>query len=149
MLPLHHIGSLISPLYTHPPVYVAPCLRDQCKLLHSSPVIVSLLMLTITYRQWSCIYIHRVGSTSMQCIACTGSWYRILVPRAGLRPTSLAFRASVLPLHYIGSPTSPLWQHPPVYAAPCLKGHCRLLHLAWCSTLREIGKYCLISSRIM
>ena len=33
------------------PVYVAPCLRGQRRLLHSSPGIVSLLMLTMTYIQ--------------------------------------------------------------------------------------------------
>ena len=34
VLSLHHIGSLMSPLYPRPPVYVAPCLRGQCRLLH-------------------------------------------------------------------------------------------------------------------
>ena len=33
VLPLHHIGSLMSPLYPHTPVYMAPCLRGQCGLL--------------------------------------------------------------------------------------------------------------------
>ena len=32
-LPLHHIGSLMSPLYPQLPVYAAFCLRDQCRLL--------------------------------------------------------------------------------------------------------------------
>ena len=73
------------------------------------PGIVSLLMLTITYRQWPYIYIHRVGSTP--------SLYRIMVTaisavgvmkmgnivlRVGVEPTSLAFQASVLLLHHIG-----------------------------------------------
>ena len=47
------------------------------------------------------------------------------VPRAGLKPTSLAFQASVLPLHYIGSMMSSLYPCPPDYAAPCLRGQCR------------------------
>ena len=50
------------------------------------------------------------------------------VPRAGLEPTSLALQASVLPLHYIGSLMSPLYLCLHVYAAPCLRGQCRLLH---------------------
>ena len=41
------------------------------------------------------------------------------VPRAGIEPTSLAFRAYVPPLHHIGSLISPRL---PVYAAPCLRG---------------------------
>ena len=35
--PLHHIDSLMSPLYPRLPVYAAPCLRGQFSLLHSSP----------------------------------------------------------------------------------------------------------------
>ena len=38
------------------------------------PAIVSILMLTISYIQAMTLYIHRVGSTTIQCIACTGSW---------------------------------------------------------------------------
>ena len=33
VLLLHHIDSLMSPLYSHRPVYVALCLRCQCRLL--------------------------------------------------------------------------------------------------------------------
>ena len=33
VLPLHHIGSLMSSIYPRPPVYSAPCLRCQCRLL--------------------------------------------------------------------------------------------------------------------
>ena len=32
VLPLHHIGTLMSPLYPRLPVYAAPCLRGQCRL---------------------------------------------------------------------------------------------------------------------
>ena len=42
-----------------------------------------------------------------------------IVPRAGFEPTSLAFRASVLPLHHMGSLMSPLYPHPPVYVTLC------------------------------
>ena len=35
------------------------------------------------------------------------------MPGAGLEPTSLAFWASVLPLHHIGSQMSPLYPCPP------------------------------------
>ena len=55
-----------------------------------------------------------------------------IVPRAGFEATSLAFWASELPLHYVGCLMSPLYPHPPVYAALCLRGQCRLLHyLKW------------------
>ena len=50
------------------------------------------------------------------------------VPRLGLEPTSLAFWASVLPLHHVGALMSPLYSCLPVYVAPCLRGECRLLH---------------------
>ena len=53
---------------------------------------------------------------------------RNIVSRAGLELTSLAFRASVLPLHHVGS--LPLYPRPPVYVALCLRGPCRLLHLS-------------------
>ena len=51
------------------------------------------------------------------------------VPRAGIEPTSLIFRANVLPLHHIESLMSPLFPHQPVYMALCLRGQCRLLHM--------------------
>ena len=72
------------------------------------PGIVNALMLTYmhAYRQWPYIYIHRVGSITIQCIAWTGSWswypcygceengkYLAL---SSNRPTSLAFWANVL-----------------------------------------------------
>ena len=53
----------------------------------------------------------------------------IFVSRAGLQPTSLAFQASVLPLHHVGSLMSPLYPCLPVYAAPCPRGQCRFLHV--------------------
>ena len=63
-------------------------------------------------------YIYVVGVMNMENI----------VPRVGLKPTSLAIWASVLPFHHVGSLMSPLYPHLPVYATPCLKGLCRLLH---------------------
>ena len=51
-----------------------------------------------------------------------------IVPRAGLKHTSLTFQASVLPFHHIGSLISPLYLRPPVYVALCLQRQCRLLH---------------------
>ena len=33
VLALHHLVSLMSPLYPRLLVYAAPCLRDQCRLL--------------------------------------------------------------------------------------------------------------------
>ena len=44
-----------------------------------------------------------------------------IVPRAGIEAASLAFQASVLQLHHVGSLNSPLCQWLPVYAAPCLE----------------------------
>ena len=53
---------------------------------------------------------------------------RNIVPRAGLEPTSLACRSSMLPLHQIGFLPSVLNPHPPVYVTLCLRGQCPLLH---------------------
>ena len=54
------------------------------------------------------------------------------VPRAGLKPRSLAFWASVLPSHHVGSLMSPLYPRPHVYVALCLRGQCRpLLSSPW------------------
>ena len=50
------------------------------------------------------------------------------VPRVGIEPTSLSLWASVLSLHHIGFLMSPQFPHPLDYAAPCLRGQCRLLH---------------------
>ena len=50
-----------------------------------------------------------------------------IVLRVGIKPTSLAFQASVLPFHHVGSLMSPLYPRPPIYAAPCLRGQCKLL----------------------
>ena len=52
VLPLHHICALMLPLYPRP-VYVAPCLRGQCSLLHSFPWNCKfLLMLTGIQAYW-------------------------------------------------------------------------------------------------
>ena len=52
-----------------------------------------------------------------------------IVPRVEFEPTSLAFRTTVLPFHHVSSLKWPLYPWPPVYAATCLRGHCRLLHM--------------------
>ena len=44
-----------------------------------------------------------------------------IVPRAGIKLTSLAIHPSVLPLHDIGPVMSPICTCLPVYAAPCLR----------------------------
>ena len=49
-------------------------------------------------------------------------------PILGIKPTSLVFWANVLSVHHIGSLMSPIYPHPPVYAALCLSGQCGLLH---------------------
>ena len=45
---------------------------------------------------------------------------RNTVPRVGFKPTSLAFQASMLPLHHIRALISPLYPYPPVHVALCL-----------------------------
>ena len=57
------------------------------------------------------------------------------VPRVGVEPTYVALWASVLPLHYIPL-LSPLCPRPPVYAAPCLTGQCKLLQYV-CKSIEE------------
>ena len=56
-----------------------------------------------------------------------------IVPSAEIKPTSLAFQASVLPVQHVGPPDvthhSPLYPRLSVYVAPCLRGQCKLLHL--------------------
>ena len=51
-----------------------------------------------------------------------------IVRRTGLKPTSLAFWAIVIPLHHVGSVMSPLYLYLLVHAAPCLRGQFRLLN---------------------
>ena len=65
----------MSPLYPHPPVSAALCLRGQCRLPHSSPCnCKSFNVYNYIHTCNDLIYIHRVGSTTRQCVACTGSW---------------------------------------------------------------------------
>ena len=63
------------------------------------------------------LYRIMVMATSVMSVMKMGN----IVPRVGLKPTYLAFWA---PHSSLMSPLSP---HPPVYAAPCLRGLCRLL----------------------
>ena len=125
----------MSPIYPCLPAYVALCLRCQCRLLHSPPPkIVSLLILTSRYIQAMAIHMHTQGrfnnhtahslvtATSVTGVTKMGN----IVPRAGLKPTSLAFWTSVLPLHHIGPLMSLLYPRPPVYTTPCLRGQCSL-----------------------
>ena len=58
-----------------------------------------------------------------------------ILPRVGIEHTSLAFQASVLTLHHVGSLMSLLYLRPPVCAAPCLRGQCRLLQFHLVSIL--------------
>ena len=37
VIPFHHLGFLMSPLYPRLTLYEAPCLRGRYRLLHSSP----------------------------------------------------------------------------------------------------------------
>ena len=138
VLPLHHVGSLMSPLYPQQPVYADPCLIGQCRQLNSSP------------RNWKYFivynnihtgndftFIHTQGRFNnhtmhsrimVRAINVMGvTKMENTVPRAGLKPTSLPFRASVLGLHQDVFLTSMLYPHPAVYAAPCLRDQCKLL----------------------
>ena len=121
VLPLHHVGSLTSPLYPRPLIYAVPCLKVQYRLLHSSP--------------WNCMYITAYNyihtdngftytytgqvqqphssqlvqghghATSVMGVTNMGN----IVPRARVKPTSLTFPVSVLRLHHIDSQTLPLY----------------------------------------
>ena len=122
---LHHISSLMSPLCPCLSAYAAPCLRGQCSLLHPSP--------------WNCkpfntyYYIHLGNGLiytytgqaqqpySTQLIQDPGHGLNVegvmkmgnIVPRVGLKPTSPAFQASVLPFHHICSHMSPRYPRLP------------------------------------
>ena len=105
VLPSHHIGSLMSPPCPCIPVYIAHCLKGQCRPLQSSHCNCKSFNaynyvhagngLTYTYtgqvrepyRSWSW----------NQC--CGGDENRNIVPRVETEPTYPAFNASVLPLH--------------------------------------------------
>ena len=84
------------------------------------PGIVSLLMFTIGNIQTMVLHIHTQGRCNNHTEQCSD---RIMVtetsimgemkmgnsvPRAGIEPTSLAFWASVLPLHHVGLDMSPI-----------------------------------------
>ena len=96
-----------------------------------------------SHRQWPYICIHKVSSTTIQHIPCKGSWSRSDMgvmkmentePRVGLKPTSLALWASVLPLHHIHFPDVTTIPTP-----TCLCGHrdqSRLLQI--CSNKGQI-----------
>ena len=134
--PLHNIGYPgVTTIPTPTCLYATLCLRGQYRLLHSSPWKCKFLQLK-AYRPY--IYIDRVGSTTIQRIACSGSWPRQtsvvsvmkmgdIVPRVGLEPTSMPFQPNLLPLHHIGFTDVPLYPRPPFYAALCLRVQRRLL----------------------
>ena len=126
VLPLHHVGSLISPLYPRPSVFAPPCLRGKW-LLHSSPWnCKSFNSYNYIHRGNGLTYVHTQGRFNNH-IAC--SLYRIMVTPtsvvgvmqmgntvlgAGLKPTSLTFRSRVWPFHHIGSLMPPLYTCPPL-----------------------------------
>ena len=153
VLPLYHVSSLISPVYPRPPAYTAPCLRSKCKLLHSSPrncksfnaynyihTYTHIHTHIHTYRQWAYTYTGQVQqSYSAQFVQDPGHSTSVMgvmkmgniVPRARIKPTSLTFWVSVLPVHHVASLMSPLYPRAPIYAAPCLRGQCRLLQVIY------------------
>ena len=57
----------------------------------------------------------------------------MIVPRPGIKATSLALVPSVLSLHHVGSLMSALYLCLPASAAPCLRGQCRLVHSYPCN----------------
>ena len=139
ILSLHHTCSLMSPLYQHLPVYAAPRLRGQCRLLHLSPwnckcfidytcihtgSELSYIQTGQVQQPYSILLVQDGGHvTSDMGVIKIGN----IVLRAGLEPTSLAVQANILPLHHTCSLMSPLYQRLPVYVAPCLRSQCRLL----------------------
>ena len=77
VLPIHHVGFLMSSLYQRRPVCEAPCLRGQFRLLQSSSwncKSFNAYNSIHTYIHWSYTYIHGIGSTTIQHVACTASW---------------------------------------------------------------------------
>ena len=106
------------------------CPRGQCRVLHLSPWNYKPFnaynyahMLTIAlhthtqgrFNNRTALSLYRiiVMATSVVGVMKIGN----TVPRAGLETTLLAFWASVLPLHHVGSLMSQLYPHPPVYVA--------------------------------
>ena len=139
MLPFHHVGPCChhySHSYLSMQLLVSEVRTDYYTC--PPPGIVSFVMLTITYIQAVDLHIHTQVQQpcSTYLVQDPGHGTSVMgemkmrnsVPRTGIKPTSLAFLASVLPLHHIGSLMSPLYPHLPVYAAPCLRDQCRLLH---------------------
>ena len=134
VLPLHQVGSVMSALYPHLPVYAAPYLRGY----YTHPTgIASLLMLTIICIQAMVLHIHTQGRFNNHS-AC--SLYRILVMAPVLW---MWWKWEILCLEQESDPH--LWHAQPVchhytilmpspyprlfvYAAPCLRGQCRQLH---------------------
>ena len=114
------------------------CLEVSANYYTRPPGIVSLLILTITYIQSMVLHIHTQGRFNDHT-AC--SLYRIMVtatggmgvtkmgntvPKAGLKPTSLALLASVLSLLNIGFMMSPIYPSHVTFVLR-VRGQCRLL----------------------
>ena len=102
------------------PFVVFPCLRKDT--LNSKWTTYAYIYTGWVQQPYSVLLVQDPGhGTSAMGVMKMGN----IVPRAGIKPIYLAFRASVLPSHHIVSPLSP---RPPVYATPYLRGLCRLLH---------------------
>ena len=68
VLPLNHVSSLMSSQYPFLPVYAAPCLRGQRRLLHSSRWNYKSFNAYNYIHTGNDIYIHGVGSTITQLV---------------------------------------------------------------------------------
>ena len=148
VLPVHHVGFLMSPLYPYLLVHATPCFRGQCRLLHL-PLwnCKSVNAYNYVHTGNSLTHIHTQGNFNKQTAhnlysilvmaPVSWMWWTLgnIVPRVGIKLTSLAFQASVLPLHTIGSLMSPLYPCLHIYAAPCPRGQCRLLQIVKYITL--------------
>ena len=93
VLPLYHVGSLMSPLYLHPPVYVVSASEVSAAYYTHSAGIVGLLMLTITHIQGRfnnhtvhSLYRIMVTVTSVVDVMKMGN----TVPRVGCTPTYIS-----------------------------------------------------------
>ena len=98
VFPLHHIRSLMSPLYPCLLVYAAPCLG---RSVQTTTGILSLLMLLITDTQAMALHIHRFNKHTVCSLSRQPDFMGMMkmgniVPRAGLELRYLAFQASVL-----------------------------------------------------
>ena len=84
-------------------INILKSVQKKCKLTYANNINLYMDSAILKTNKVSalCIYKHRLGSTTIQCVASTGSWTWLsmmkmvnIAPRAGIEPTSLAFQAT-------------------------------------------------------